>query len=70
MVAILSYSGMTWVFQTGLGLTAKMWELVGRDVFLCSIFGGIISGLGSGLTIRFGGAMDGVEVMAVLFAKK
>lgn len=70
LVAILSYSGMTWVFQTGLGLTAKMWELVGQDVFLCSIFGGIISGLGSGLTIRFGGAMDGVEVMAVLFAKK
>ena len=37
---------------------------------LCAIFGGLISGVGSGLTIRFGGAIDGVEVMAVIFAKK
>lgn len=42
----------------------------GKDYFLCSIFGGLLSGIGSGLTIRFGGALDGVEVMAVLFAKK
>lgn len=70
LVAILSYSGMTWVYQTGLELSEVMWGLVNNDVFLCAIFGGIISGLGSGLTIRFGGAMDGVEVMAVLFAKK
>lgn len=34
------------------------------------MFGGIISGVGSGLTIRFGGAIDGVEVMAVIFAKR
>ena len=27
-------------------------------------------GCGSGLTIRFGGAIDGIEVMAVVFAKK
>ena len=40
------------------------------DLFLCSIFGGIISGIGSGLAIRFGGAMDGVEVMAVIFSKR
>ena len=25
---------------------------------------------GSGIAIRFGGAMDGIEVMAVIFAKK
>ena len=29
-----------------------------------------IQGTGSGLAIRFGGAMDGMEVMAVIFAKK
>lgn len=40
------------------------------DLLLCAIFGGIISGVGSGLTIRFGGAIDGMEVMAVIFAKK
>lgn len=40
------------------------------DLFLCAIFGGIVSGVGSGLTIRFGGAIDGIEVLAVIFAKK
>lgn len=44
--------------------------IAGNDVLLCAVFGGLISGVGSGLTIRFGGAMDGVEVMAVIFAKR
>lgn len=40
------------------------------DIFLSAIFGGLISGIGSGLVIRNGGAIDGVEVIAILFAKK
>lgn len=44
--------------------------LAGTDLLLCALFGGLISGLGSGLAIRFGGAMDGIEVMAVLFSKR
>lgn len=40
------------------------------DLLLCALFGGLISGVGSGLAIRFGGAMDGVEVLAVIFAKR
>ena len=40
------------------------------DLLLCAIFGGLISGAGSGITIRNGGAIDGMEVMAVVFAKK
>ncbi|MBQ7046438.1 MAG: YitT family protein, partial [Oscillospiraceae bacterium] len=44
--------------------------LAGQDLLLCALFGGIISGVGSGLTIRYGGAIDGVEVMAVIFSKK
>ena len=44
--------------------------IAGTDLLLCAIFGGIISGIGSGLAIRGGGAMDGIEVMAVIFAKK
>lgn len=40
------------------------------DLLLCALFGGVISGVGSGLAIRFGGAMDGIEVMAVIFAKR
>ena len=44
--------------------------LAEQDLFLCALFGGMISGVGSGLTIRFGGAIDGIEVMAVIFAKR
>ncbi len=40
------------------------------DLLLCALFGGVISGVGSGLAIRWGGAMDGIEVMAVIFAKR
>ena len=43
--------------------------LAGTDLFLCALFGGIISGIGSGLAIRYGGAMDGIEVVAVICAK-
>lgn len=42
----------------------------GTDLLLGAAFGGLISGIGSGLTIRFGGAIDGVEVMAVIFSKR
>lgn len=44
--------------------------LAGTDLLLCGLFGGVISGIGSGLAIRYGGAMDGIEVMAVIFAKR
>lgn len=44
--------------------------LAGTDLLLCALFGGLISGIGSGLAIRYGGAMDGVEVLAVIFAKR
>lgn len=44
--------------------------LAGTDLLLCALFGGVISGVGSGLAIRYGGAMDGIEVMAVIFAKR
>ncbi len=44
--------------------------LAGSDLLLCAVFGGIISGIGSGLTIRFGGAIDGIDVLSVIFAKK
>ncbi|MDY4128625.1 YitT family protein [Peptostreptococcus porci] len=44
--------------------------LAGQDLLLCAMFGGLISGIGSGLAIRSGGAMDGIEVLSVIFAKK
>ena len=44
--------------------------LAGTDVLLCALFGGVICGTGSGLSVRYGGAIDGIEVLAVIFAKK
>lgn len=44
--------------------------LAGTDLLLCAVFGGVISGVGSGLTIRFGGAIDGIDVLSVIFAKR
>lgn len=44
--------------------------LAGDDLLLCGLFGGVISGIGSGITIRYGGAIDGIEVMAVIFSKR
>lgn len=40
------------------------------DILLASIFGGMIVGVGVGLTIRFGGAMDGIEVLSIVINKK
>ena len=44
--------------------------LAEHDVLLCAVFGGVTCGTGSGLSVRYGGAIDGVEVLAVIFSKK
>ena len=48
----------------------SIYAFAANDLLLCAVFGGVISGIGSGLTIRFGGAIDGIEVLAVIFAKR
>lgn len=64
------YSGVSFVITDILPVDVTVASpFAGQDLLLCAIFGGMISGLGSGLTIRFGGAIDGVEVLAVTFAK-
>jgi len=40
------------------------------DVLLASIFGGIVLGIGVGLVIRFGGSLDGTEILAIFFNKR
>lgn len=65
------YSLGSWLITDILPIDVSMASpLAGEDLLLCALFGGIVSGVGSGLTIRYGGAIDGVEVMAVIFAKK
>ncbi|MBQ7132046.1 MAG: YitT family protein [Oscillospiraceae bacterium] len=71
VLAVSIYSLGAWLITDVLPVDVSMVSpLAGDDLLLCALFGGIISGTGSGLTIRFGGAIDGVEVMAVIFAKK
>ena len=65
------YSVMSWLITDVLPIDVSIASpLAGTDLLLCALFGGVISGIGSGLAIRFGGAMDGIEVMAVIFAKR
>lgn len=40
-----------------------------NDVLLATVFGGIILGIGVGLIIRFGGSLDGTEVVAIVLNK-
>lgn len=64
------YSVAAWLITDVLPVDVSIASpLAGTDLFLCALFGGIISGVGSGLAIRYGGAMDGIEVVAVIFAK-
>lgn len=69
--AVLVYSVASWVITYVLPVDVVSGSpFAGQDLLLCAVFGGLISGVGSGLTIRFGGAIDGIEVMAVIFAKR
>ncbi len=69
--AVACYALGAWLITDVLPLDVSMASpLAGTDLLLCSLFGGVISGVGSGLAIKFGGAMDGIEVMAVIFAKR
>ncbi len=39
------------------------------DPLLAAVFGGIILGIGVGIVIRFGGSLDGTEIVAILLNK-
>jgi uncharacterized membrane-anchored protein YitT (DUF2179 family) len=60
--SICSLSFWVSVFHPIPGLT--------HDLFLATVFGGIIVGLGVGLIIRYGGSLDGTEIIAIILDKK
>ncbi|WP_152597552.1 YitT family protein [Neobacillus niacini] len=41
-----------------------------QDILLATVFGGIVLGIGVGMVIRYGGSLDGTEILAILFNKK
>lgn len=68
---VCTYSLAAWIITDVLPVDVSIVSpLAGSDLFLCAIFGGIISGCGSGMAVRFGGAIDGIDIIGVMFAKK
>ena len=68
--AVMIYSAASYVITDILPVDVSVASpFAGQDLLLCAIFGGLVSGAGSGLTIRLGGAIDGMEVLGVTFAK-
>jgi uncharacterized membrane-anchored protein YitT (DUF2179 family) len=68
---VIIYSLGAWLITDVLPIDVSLASpLAGDDLLLCALFGGMISGVGSGITIRYGGAIDGVEVMSVIFSKR
>jgi uncharacterized membrane-anchored protein YitT (DUF2179 family) len=57
------------VMSTGTALLHPVKELT-NDPLLAAVFGGIILGIGVGMVIRFGGSLDGTEIVAILVSKK
>jgi len=71
LFAIVVYSLVSYLIMHVLPIDVNFVSpLAGTDLLLCAVFGGVISGVGSGLTIRFGGAIDGLDVLSVIFAKR
>ncbi len=68
---VIVYSLSVWLITDVLPIDVSIDSpLAGTDLLLCSLFGEVLSGIGSGMAIRFNGAMDGIEVLAVIFAKR
>ncbi|MEO6631165.1 MAG: YitT family protein [Mucilaginibacter sp.] len=67
-----TYAIKTVIAIIGLGLCLSFinYPLVTSDKLLTSIFGGVFMGIGVGLAIRGGCALDGIEVLALYTGKR
>ncbi|MEK3729331.1 YitT family protein [Lysinibacillus sp. FSL M8-0355] len=70
--------GKTFAISTGLGITVLSLATLAlhnihpftEDTLLATVFGGMILGVGVGIVIRYGGSLDGTEILAILFNSK
>jgi len=68
--AVIVYSASAYIINEVLPIDVSVASpFAQNDLLLCAIFGGLLAGVGSGITMRSGGAMDGIEVLALIFAK-
>ncbi|HMM19692.1 MAG TPA: YitT family protein [Selenomonadales bacterium] len=62
LFAVISLACWVAFFQPIPGLT--------QDLFLAATFGGVLVGAGAGMIIRYGGSLDGMEIIAIILDKK
>lgn len=70
--------GKTFVFSSLFSIVSlSLWTMLLHpvpgltdDVLLASVFGGIILGIGVGLIIRYGGSLDGTEMVSIIINEK
>lgn len=61
LFSITSFSIFTFILHPIPGLT--------NDILLATVFGGIILGAGVGLILRYGGSLDGTEIIAIILCR-
>lgn len=67
--AIFSVIGIA-SLAVGTNLMHHIPAIIEGDTLLITVVGGIILGLGMGLALRNGGALDGIDMLAVLLSRK
>ncbi|UTT43778.1 YitT family protein [Exiguobacterium aurantiacum] len=67
--AILSVTGIA-SLSIGTLVMHHVPTIIDGDTLLVTVVGGIILGLGMGLSLRNGGALDGIDMLAVLLSRK
>lgn len=67
--AILSILGIA-SLSVGTSLMHHVPTIIHADTLLVTVVGGIILGFGMGLALRNGGALDGIDMLAVLLSRK
>ncbi len=72
------HAGWTTTFRTALGVAALAFSTIilhnipplTEEFFLALGYGGVLVGAGVGIALRFGGALDGTEILAVYLANR
>lgn len=67
-----TFVGLTFFAVTVLSVSVTVLDkapVLTNDILLASVFGGIILGIGVGLVIRYGGSMDGTEIVAIAISE-
>ncbi len=67
--AVLSVLGIA-SLSVGTSLMHHVPTIIEGDTLLVTVVGGIILGFGMGLALRNGGALDGIDMLAVLLSRK